>query len=689
MQNIQNDDWVIGAGRLYKYLGKSEDMEIPNGVESVDIASFRQSIEGRNHIRKLTIPGTLKAVPGKLFKNIEIDELVLEKGIEYIGEFAFFKSNITKMTLPDTIKSIGVGAFCYCSMTEVVLNESIQKLGNQSFGGNFYISKCVFPKTLASLNLDVLSPIATLYTITSYREIEIVCHFNHLSKIQCESPLICNLSVIVDDDFKLNEAYDFIKNSKKEALKARIKKITFIGYKNNFYLNILKHVAKKAGLEIEIEMIEDKNGNEKKKILENKNAKKEETLDYNTLSYFSADSEINKLVNSIKEKSNILEESLKINILSKVEELIQKYQNDLEDLKPKLETDNKIILRMYQTPQSLRLALISDLQKMDMNFINLDANFSLKNKIEEYKKIVADTSNLEEQRQVDSVENKIKQMKYYASIMNLVSINNEILKILVEIENSLKVFSLDTILLKTNTDSIDHEQELKSRLDYLYQKIKDAYDFYQSLIGKNDTSLGNDINQLKSIINFLDSKSKKNYQERINSIINKYLDEAKNLKVDSNSELNVRKELMPILEELNELIPNMLEKREILNDINESKKVIFKESNENLGDINENLGTITSTTIDILSLFEQTALDESLKEEVFPALLEILDDSYYQILNNTFILEGGIDQNLSWRLRATSKIIKKLYGIKFFIDDRKQYNEDVMIKASDPEKGKH
>lgn len=393
-------------------------------------------------------------------------------------------------------------------------------------------------------------------------------------------------------------------------------------------------------------MLEDNDGLIRNEMLGEKQQKEESKLKI----YPNGDLEIEKLVRKIKEKSSILEVSLKQDVLIKVDELVKKYQNDLEALKPRLEID-------------------------------LDNNFYLKEKIEKYRNVVTETNSLENQNQVETVEDKIRQIKYYASSMNQ-DISNEILKILSDIENSLTVPSLDTIILKMNKSSNNFEQELNNRIDDLYKKAEKSYVFYQSLKGENDTSLGNDMKQLMIIINFLDSTSKNDFQRRVDGIIIKYLNEAGCLKIDSKSELNFRKELMPVIEEIAKVVPNMEEKKAVLNDLSTAKSVL---KNENL----EKLGAIASTVKDILLLVEVNEFGEKEKEKINLSVQEILEKSYKQIVNNSFVIderEDSIDQNLAWNLRETLKILKELNGVQIFIDEMIKYNEDLSTLTDESKK---
>lgn len=665
MDFSNHNNLVIVDNQLNGYLGTGQELVIPNGVKSVNYDTFRRSVKDRSSFKKVVIPKTLKSIPDLLFSNKTIDELVLERGVEHIGAGAFHTSYLEKLVVPSTVKCIDEGAFCYCNLKEVVLHEGIQELGDHSFGGN-PLSLFIFPESLSIMNLDALNPGPLLGSRT---DTDVVCYFNQIDKIKCEEELNCNLSVIVDDDFNFGKAYTFLENIKNKQHNANIRKITLIGYNNTFYFMMLKQVSKFLGVEIEIEMVEEMDEDLKERIAKSR----DQSLEKEEPFFHSGDQEIDDLVNEIKEKSDILEENLRQDILSQVEHLIEQYQKDLEGLRPKLDIEEKamVTLKNAQTPKALRLELISRLQKINMNFIDLDQNIYLKQKIEKYKEMVEDDSTFEKKEQVETMEDKIQEMKYYASAMGLSHIHSEILNIFTEIENSLLASSQNSLVFNENITT--PEQELTRRVDQLYQKLRDAYIFYQSLRGENTTSLGNDMKDLNTIINFLDTESKKDYQERLDGIQNKYMEEVKSLKIDSDSELEVRKELVPILEGLSELVPDMKEKKGILDDISEAKRIIAGES-ENI------LGAITSTTKDIMSLLADDTLDKKTKKTVKKSLLQILDNSYDQIINHTFQIEeneNSVGENLDWSSKATLQVLSEMQGIQNFIEESIDYNQEV------------
>lgn len=640
VMDTKNSEFVIKDNRLYQYLGDGYEMVIPEGVESVEMDDFQNSIEYINHFDKVVIPGSLKEIPDRFLRDRAIDELIIQEGVEKIGWSSFHSTRIGTLKLPSTIEKIDSYAFYNCGLEEVNLGPKVKLLMGNCFGYNRF-SRFVYPKSLWSVDIKALSP--TYYSPDE--ALEIVCDFDRIGRIHAyqetatKNPI--HFSIIVSNGFSWNQMQLFLDDIKNQLHFLKVQKVTLIGYRNSFYLAKLKKLISKMGLNIEIEMKKTMEEDWKDDTIES--SKEEETLQGIDT---DRDTEIETLVQEIKEKSHILEDDIRKSVILQVDDLIQKYQSDLEALRPSLGTP-KNSLKVYQTPQSLRLGLISELQRINMNFISLDENIYLKEKIEKYKKIVANHGTLEKKEQIESTEDKIKQIKYYASLMHKDDIDREILKILTEIEDSLIIPSLDTITLQTNM-SYNPEQKLTNRLDNLYNKVRETCIFFQSLKGEIDTSLGSDMKELGIVINSLDLASKENYQEKLNKIINKYLDELKDLKVDSNSELKFREELMPILEELGKLAPNMMEKRNVLNDISEARKTIIGRDEKDLGIID------CSIRDALLQQIKNGTLDDQMEREM-NNLIHLLHDIYD---NNSSV----IDENKVRSITSATNNILSLLG---------------------------
>ena len=95
-------------------------------------------------------------------------KLVLERGITYIGEFAFSGCGIAgDLTLPDGVTEIGENAFAYCSgLTSVVLSQSVAWLDNWAFLNCSGISSLTMPKGVTGIGYAAFRGCGSLTSVT-------------------------------------------------------------------------------------------------------------------------------------------------------------------------------------------------------------------------------------------------------------------------------------------------------------------------------------------------------------------------------------------------------------------------------------------------------------------------------------------------------------------------------------------
>ena len=95
-------------------------------------------------------------------------KLVLERGITYIGEYAFSGCGIAgDLTLPDGVTEIGENAFAYCSgLTSVVLSQSVAWLDNLAFLNCSGISSLTMPKGVTGIGYAAFRGCGSLTSVT-------------------------------------------------------------------------------------------------------------------------------------------------------------------------------------------------------------------------------------------------------------------------------------------------------------------------------------------------------------------------------------------------------------------------------------------------------------------------------------------------------------------------------------------
>ena len=97
-----------------------------------------------------------------------IETLVVEKGVQSIGHFAFHDcGSILTLQLPDTLESVGDFAFAYCyGLTEITLPKNVASLGRAAFYNCYDLSKISFPKNLQSIGDEAFCECGGLETLS-------------------------------------------------------------------------------------------------------------------------------------------------------------------------------------------------------------------------------------------------------------------------------------------------------------------------------------------------------------------------------------------------------------------------------------------------------------------------------------------------------------------------------------------
>ena len=93
------------------------EMKIPNTVTSIKSSAYQKCI----NMRKLEIAGSVKAIDPYAFQNTYITELILNEGVETIGDYTFGNHSCQTIALPSSTKKIGTSAF----LTSGVINQIV------------------------------------------------------------------------------------------------------------------------------------------------------------------------------------------------------------------------------------------------------------------------------------------------------------------------------------------------------------------------------------------------------------------------------------------------------------------------------------------------------------------------------------------------------------------------------------
>ena len=145
-----NPDFIISNGVLKKYIGKSKDVVIPNGVKSID----DNICSGRQDIRSLTIPEGVKAIGRRAFENCyNLEKVTLPDSLKEIGGYAFVDCHKLKtINLPKNLEVIGDSAFSECYVLDnVEIPSKVKEIEGFAFKNCDAFTKVTIPEGVKSI----------------------------------------------------------------------------------------------------------------------------------------------------------------------------------------------------------------------------------------------------------------------------------------------------------------------------------------------------------------------------------------------------------------------------------------------------------------------------------------------------------------------------------------------------------
>lgn len=133
---------------ILNYQGANTDVTIPSELYSAPVVAIDDEFSCLDenfeeiYITSITIPGTVKSIPERLLSYSPcLESVVLEEGIEEIGNYAFSGCNLNSIDLPDSLRSIGDLAFFNNNIKSVVLGKNIEKIGDKALGYTYSLRK--------------------------------------------------------------------------------------------------------------------------------------------------------------------------------------------------------------------------------------------------------------------------------------------------------------------------------------------------------------------------------------------------------------------------------------------------------------------------------------------------------------------------------------------------------------------
>lgn len=115
-------------------------------------------------VRALIVEGGVQHIGNNAFDLCAMSTVTLPSSVTSIGSGAFGRcTNLTSITIPNSVTSIGDYAFMYCnSLSEITIPESITSIGNQVFMYCSKLTSVTIPNTVTTIGINAFSDCSEL-----------------------------------------------------------------------------------------------------------------------------------------------------------------------------------------------------------------------------------------------------------------------------------------------------------------------------------------------------------------------------------------------------------------------------------------------------------------------------------------------------------------------------------------------
>lgn len=218
---------------LIQYIGDSNSVTIPNGVECIaNLAFFR-----KDHIKHLFIPDSVREIGNLAFYQMSgLSELKLPQSLEIIGENACAMLNVKEISVPSGVRIIPKGAFSYNHfLKRLTLHEGISEISNSAFRTCDRLTELNIPPSVKKIDAYAFAGCSSLISVTLCDELEEIGvesfgNCNNLRKIKIPRsvkyighgafPDSSKLTVFCDDPKNIPSTWHLGKNIKLKKIES-------------------------------------------------------------------------------------------------------------------------------------------------------------------------------------------------------------------------------------------------------------------------------------------------------------------------------------------------------------------------------------------------------------------------------------------------------------------------------------
>lgn len=623
-----NNDFSIKDRVVYLYFGKEKNIKIPDGTNIIANSVFTR--EGLNSV-------------------------VFPESLTTINSYAFSSNNLKNVEFPSSLSYIGMRSFSHNELTKLTFNQDII-VDCDAFDDNPIHT---IRLTENARNIDWKSN----ERLDTVRILEIASYENHI----VFNNLCPNIELLYVDNLPGISLSHFLN-------KCRLRE-----KKNLRQVHIKNKISplEKLAIQVVYPKITFLYGDFSKLP--------EKPIEKDNIPKKNIDAELQERIDKIYQVSALLNEDEKNSIENKIVKLFRNYKQEIEELKPNF----GIIMESTLTLESkdintLRKSLLNDLDTVIFNLSRAENIKKLIEDILQYKKLMYINSVMAP-TETESIEDKIRFIIFVHQKGGNKSFKKQLEEILNVFQKRASEEIMQSLEEKSNLSlEADIVTGFERKIQELYDKTKNyqtKVETYQELLDslelKNDTELSKDIQTALGIINifYISDKNRcteilekimRNYKNKIKEIL---FDEEQNQETALEIELDLRRELQPLLEEIHNLSPKTICYNKLKEELKESIKNIYKE------DFNETQeGAIQDSLKEIKRLLENEFISEEIKYEIqnrvelcLQKWLHELYENAYQILETMPFHNSNLE--ISDNIQFELLILKDMLTIQMNVEN--------------------
>ena len=141
---------------------------VPNEIDDYRVTALEDTgVSYSEHVKVLTIPGSITVIPGIFDNHTLLESVTLENGVQEIKANAFRNDEkLSSVSLPNSLTKIGESAFEFCyGLSSITLPNSLTTIGSQAFA-HTGLSMLVLPDSVQSVSREAFAFNSALETVT-------------------------------------------------------------------------------------------------------------------------------------------------------------------------------------------------------------------------------------------------------------------------------------------------------------------------------------------------------------------------------------------------------------------------------------------------------------------------------------------------------------------------------------------